>query len=692
MEKVDKPSRKPTSCSRCKQEGHTMRTCKTVIEGVDIPAHQKACRVSKRSIDVVDQAVGDSDEESLVSNGAESIQDIDEFDANDDCEAPFQWDKWMTNDITCSEPEPAQSLEFTKTLDELGPNLVSLKYGGVVKGASVLSYFMLFWSPAVIEEFLVAINAFGPTHFKSLWKDVSPGEFKAFLAVCLALGFVKYPDRDTAFNDSEFGCTFIKRLMTLRRFEQILRAWHWKDMSKVTQEQRAEFKEANPFWAVDEFCSKMSGVCQSLYTCSQYVDVDEQCIPWKGRHKCRCYNPNKPEKFHFKIFSLNDSKSRYQWNFYLYRGASEIRPDGISATMYPVTKLFNEKLWHSKHILFLDNWYTGLPLLTWIIRTGSELIGTVKVNKEGLPAAGKMSKTGPNKKKRGECQQSVHDIPGEVIPKAYFTAWMDKKPVHILSTFGGGVGNCIRKVQDKTNQTWSKVTYSQPSLIKTYNAGMGGTDGFDQWLAMFRAKIKTTTWLPKVFLHILNITFVNSYIIYKDVESLGKKFTLSKYIQNLMHELANDYFAELKDAEDSQLTVHEEDENPQRKWSRLKTLQKSHFRLVGALHRPFKESLVLQNKSKEKMRKKNQDISGKITLIIKGSDALYAVSKNLMSNALHVEYFFVLKEILALLVGTNFILAKLSEIFFLSLIFNHTNQVRKIVPDLAQIEGLNRQE
>jgi hypothetical protein len=41
------------------------------------------------------------------------------------------------------------------------------------------------------------------------------------------------------------------------------------------------------------------------FHCPQFIDIDEQSIPWKGRHKCRCYNP--PEKFHFKIFALNDA-------------------------------------------------------------------------------------------------------------------------------------------------------------------------------------------------------------------------------------------------------------------------------------------------------------------------------------------------------------------------------------------------
>ena len=36
--------------------------------------------------------------------------------------------------------------------------------------------------------------------------------------------------------------------------------------------------------------------------------IDEQSIiPWKRRHKCRCYNTNKPAKCHFNLFALSDA-------------------------------------------------------------------------------------------------------------------------------------------------------------------------------------------------------------------------------------------------------------------------------------------------------------------------------------------------------------------------------------------------
>ena len=47
----------------------------------------------------------------------------------------------------------------------------------------------------------------------------------------------------------------------------------------------------------------------------------------------------KPEKWHFKAFCLNDGKTGYLWDFYLYRGATVVRDDGWSATAFLIKKL-----------------------------------------------------------------------------------------------------------------------------------------------------------------------------------------------------------------------------------------------------------------------------------------------------------------------------------------------------------------
>jgi hypothetical protein len=253
----------------------------------------------------------------------------------------------------------------------------------------------------------------------------------------------------------------------------------------------------------------------------------------------------KPWPFHFKIFSLNDAFNGYQKCFYLYRGKSEVRPEGVPATTWPIFKLFTTKAEYQNkgHVLATDNWYTSLEVALLVARSGNYFVGTCKTNKAGLPAAGKFPKTGNGKQQRGVFKQMASVLDQFTI---YFTAWMDKKPVHMLSTIPSAISSCLRQVKVGAAATWTRMQFAIPAVIKIYNKFMGGTDGFDWRIASFRPKIITKSWVPKVLCHMVNAAMVNSYLIYKwhfgklgDIDE--NRFPLSQYVEMLMHELAEEF-------------------------------------------------------------------------------------------------------------------------------------------------------
>ena len=156
----------------------------------------------------------------------------------------------------------------------------------------------------------------------------------------------------------------------------------------------------------------MSNAFESMWNLTQGCDIDEGGIPWRGRHRYRCFNNMKPWPFHFKIVSLNDAFNGYQKCFYLYRGKSELRPEGVPATTWPIFKLFTTKAEYKNkgHILATDNWYTSLEVALLVARSGNHFVGTCKTNKAGLPAAGKFPKTGNGKQQRGGVSSNKYGI------------------------------------------------------------------------------------------------------------------------------------------------------------------------------------------------------------------------------------------------------------------------------------------
>lgn len=95
-------------------------------------------------------------------------------------------------------------------------------------------------------------------------------------------------------------------------------------------------------------------------------------------------------------------------------------------------------------------------------------------------------------------------------------------------------------VYDKIKNKWERKEYPQPTIIKHYNWGMGGTDGMDQWVAMCRLTIKTVSAMPKIFLHFLQVSSANANILRNESGTQGKYQTLPEFIRKLSTELTYD--------------------------------------------------------------------------------------------------------------------------------------------------------
>lgn len=100
---------------------------------------------------------------------------------------------------------------------------------------------------------------------------------------------------------------------------------------------------------------------------------------------------------------------------------------------------------------------------------------------------------------------------------------MDNKPVHILSTMPCCLTTCIRRVKVTVNgvDIWQEQQFFQPTHVRLYNRTMGGTDAEDQRLSYYRPKVKTVSHAPRIFIHMIQASLVNAFIIYKHRNNLN---------------------------------------------------------------------------------------------------------------------------------------------------------------------------
>lgn len=185
-----------------------------------------------------------------------------------------------------------------------------------------IDYFLLFFDAVIVSTFVAATNAFGAAKAKAAerkWQDFTDIQFLKFVGVILYMGLVKQPTIKSFWSmDFLFERSWLKKVFSRDEFLRLLNHLHFRDTSSLSEQDRQAESKKDGFWLVSPFLHLLCANFQKFFTCGRLLDIDEMCIFFKGRHRCRCYNPKKPNKYHFKAFCLNDSKTGYLHSFYMY--------------------------------------------------------------------------------------------------------------------------------------------------------------------------------------------------------------------------------------------------------------------------------------------------------------------------------------------------------------------------------------
>ena len=133
------------------------------------------------------------------------------------------------------------------------------------------------------------------------------------------------------------------------------------------------------------------------------------------------YNPSKRARFGIKVYKVCQSSgpaAGYTWNMKIYCGQDQT-DDGLPASTKVVLDLNNQLLGKGCNI-YLDNWYSSPGLFVQLLQAETNICGTVRLNRKGMPPD--FSK---KKLKHGEIAfySSTHGL--------LALKWQDKKEVKI---------------------------------------------------------------------------------------------------------------------------------------------------------------------------------------------------------------------------------------------------------------------
>ena len=336
-----------------------------------------------------------------------------------------------------------------------------------------------------------------------VWYVTTAQEIKAYIGLLIAMSIAELPSKKMYWSqDWLFSMPAFRLIMTRTRFDKLNQYFHVND---TAQNPRRGSQGHDPICHIRPLHDRVGVKCIESYNPNKEHSIDEAMIAFKGRLSYKQYLPAKPTKFGIKVWERADARNGFVLEFQVYTGkkpeidGSRTSEIGLGAR---VVKDLTEKITGKNYHVYMDNFFTGIPLFEDLLANGIYACGTIRTNRKGWPAAlhPKLLKN------QGE---SVVMQRGANLTA---TAWQDKRQVNFLATNSNPSENVVIERHLKTGQA---VTVPAPIAVRNYQSFMAGVDRADQLRMQYSCSRKARKFWKYLFAFLLDTCISNSYILYK---------------------------------------------------------------------------------------------------------------------------------------------------------------------------------
>ena len=261
-----------------------------------------------------------------------------------------------------------------------------------------LDYYKQYLTDDLLNSFVAETNRYAQSWIQGhslrrhsraqKWRDVTFDEMKVFIGLTLLMGLVKLPRLDLYWTkDSLFHVPLFKAVMDRDRYILILKFWHIADNDTAVPRGQPGYDSLHK---IRPLLQHLNEKFQAVYTPSQNIAIDESLVLWKGRLVFRQYIPMKRARFGIKHFMLCENTG-YTYRFDVYTGAQDEYallhnqiplPDSAAHLPKPGKVIVSllTGLMDKGYSLSIDNWYSSIPLYTYLHQRGTNVCGTIKKN------------------------------------------------------------------------------------------------------------------------------------------------------------------------------------------------------------------------------------------------------------------------------------------------------------------------
>ena len=330
--------------------------------------------------------------------------------------------------------------------------------------ACILLIFKLIFTSTLMESIVEQTNLYARQTMGDLayqrWTPVTDEELWAYLGFSILMAVNRLPSiGDYWKTDELFHYSPVAGRISRDRFYDISRYLHFVDNTSLPPRNDPCFSRLQK---VQPVITSVMEACMTTYNPSVNLSIDEAMISFKGRASIKQYMPQKPTKRGIKVWMRSDSLNGYVSQFSVYTGKEGNTAEvGLGGN---VVRKLTRSVTGKNHCLFMDNFFTSVPLFLQLLDDRIYACGTIRRDRKFLPVDLKqVSKKGL--RSRGEFMFRQDN-------NLVMTVWQDTKPVSMLSTCWDPTD--VVKVNRK-KKDGSIIEVNCPGAINTYNKFMCGS-------------------------------------------------------------------------------------------------------------------------------------------------------------------------------------------------------------------------
>lgn len=205
----------------------------------------------------------------------------------------------------------------------------------------------------IIDDLVYQTNLYGTQNDRTL--KITKDEMLVFFGINFFMGYHELPAwKDYWSSSPDLGVKFVSDAMSRNTFQKILQNLHCNDNASLPSNNK------DKLFKLRTIIEKLNISFRNNYFGTQ-LSVDESMVKFKGRSTLKQYNPMKPIKRGYKIWSMADQNG-YMLAFKIYQGIEEtINPEFSSLGLGErvVLELTIKSVWNQYREIYFDNFFSS---------------------------------------------------------------------------------------------------------------------------------------------------------------------------------------------------------------------------------------------------------------------------------------------------------------------------------------------